>query len=266
MVHGDAPDTLDLQLLGTFQLREGGRPVRLPTSGQRLLACLAVQGPVSRSQAAGSLWPDAGRGRAGSNLRTVLWRLRAHSLRLVHADGDSLWLDDSVRVDYGHLRRWTTETLQSAAPADPSGLPARWMSVLLPDWNDEWLDHPRDISRINCIQAVEMLGCWLLDAGQPAAALSYLIPVTCLEPLRESSQRLVISAHLRQDNVTEALAAYDHFRARIRVELGLEPSAALTALVDGLGARSVVTVGRWPQTGARPRCSSRWPSSTPHSG
>ena len=65
-----------LLLLGGFELRWAGGPVRVQRSGQRLLALLALQRrPLERLYVAGTLWLDASEERAGASLRSALWRL-----------------------------------------------------------------------------------------------------------------------------------------------------------------------------------------------
>jgi DNA-binding SARP family transcriptional activator len=54
------------------------------------------------------------------------------------------------------------------------------------------------------------------------------------EPLRESARLALIEAHLAESNVAAALREYEAFRQLLHVELGIEPSADLRALVDGL--------------------------------
>jgi DNA-binding SARP family transcriptional activator len=223
----------ELTLLGTFGCAREGRPVALPVSCQRLLAYLALAGAAGRSQAAGALWPDVPQARASSNLRTVLWRLRQHAPGTVPAAGQTLWLEETVTVDYWQFERWA-RTVLAAGPDDPvaTAPPGRsGAGPLLPDWDDEWLDEPRETSRVLNVQACELLGRRLLRAGHPAPAISCLLSVTQLDPLRESAVRLMVQAHLGQGNVTDALACYGRYRRYIWAELGIRPGRELTELI-----------------------------------
>jgi hypothetical protein len=106
----------NLSLLGGFRLEVGGEIALLQPGGQRLLALLAIHGPLSRERAARVLWPDAGE--LHGRMRTALWRLRASGM--VRTVGQRLVLADSVSID---LRRWAdaahrlTESYR-AEPAD----------------------------------------------------------------------------------------------------------------------------------------------------
>ena len=53
-----------------------------------------------------------------------------------------------------------------------------------------------------------------------------------LDPLRESGQRALISAHLAEGNVVEARRSYAACRRVLQTELGLAPSAGLTLMVE----------------------------------
>src|SRR6185312_12235075 len=83
---GSAPASLpggpavDLQLLGPFELRSGGRTVSsLPKKAQALLAYLAMQRgrAVPREQLAELLWGRSGGEQARRSLRQCLMSLRA---------------------------------------------------------------------------------------------------------------------------------------------------------------------------------------------
>src|SRR5918993_2882409 len=65
-----------LYLLGGFELLQGGAPVELPLSLQRLLAFLALhERPLHRTFVAETIWMDGSPAHAAASLRTTLWRL-----------------------------------------------------------------------------------------------------------------------------------------------------------------------------------------------
>src|SRR2546422_2912628 len=89
-----------LRLLRGFDLRASGRRMRLPLSGQRVVAFLALHDrPLQRVYVAGSLWLDAPEERANARLRTALWRLRQPHCRVVEATSTHLSLAPDVAVD-----------------------------------------------------------------------------------------------------------------------------------------------------------------------
>jgi len=54
------------------------------------------------------------------------------------------------------------------------------------------------------------------------------------EPLRESAQRALISAHIAEGNVDAATTQYNTFRELLHDKLDLEPSEEMKILVKGL--------------------------------
>ena len=104
-------DTRRLELLGHFRLIHGGRPVRVPAGGQRLLAFLAVAaGPQRREHVAWTLWSDHSDARALASLRTALWRLPRPGGRPLFTDTDNdLELAPDVDVDWWRRAREARE-------------------------------------------------------------------------------------------------------------------------------------------------------------
>jgi DNA-binding SARP family transcriptional activator len=69
--------------------------------------------------------------------------------------------------------------------------------------------------------------------GRHAEALELAFEAVRLEPLRESASRAVIAVHLSESNSVDAVRHYEWFRRLLDTELGLRPSAQLTALARG---------------------------------
>ena len=53
-------------------------------------------------------------------------------------------------------------------------------------------------------------------------------------PLRESAIRVLIEAHLAEDNVIEARRVYQLYSCTVQRELGIEPGQQLADLVPGM--------------------------------
>jgi len=224
----------ELRLLGTFQLWRSGRLTTPSTSGQRVLTYLALHGAVPRSRVAGALWPEVTQARANNNLRTVLWRSRGQCEQAVGGRGNLIWLDESTTVDHWQFERWARRLLASDASAGPIEPPALYLGTLVPDLDEEWLAGHRESNRMLSVQALELLAARLVAAGRLPAALDYLAAVTQIDPLRESTVRLMIEIHRRQHNVVDAVLCYERYRAELRSELGLHPSPKLALLVADL--------------------------------
>jgi DNA-binding SARP family transcriptional activator len=223
-----------MSLLKGFELRQQGRVVELPMSAQRLLAFLALQErPRQRLYVAGQIWIDSSQDRANGNLRTTLWRLRRPSGGLVAAHGGELELAPDTAVDIRDIAACARRVLDHRPERDDG---ARLVAAgdLLPDWYDDWLVIERERFRQLRLLALEALCRDLAASGPYAAAMQAGLEAVAGEPLRESAHRVVIEAHLASGNVADALHQYGLFRELLKGRLGLEPSAALDALVAGI--------------------------------
>jgi DNA-binding SARP family transcriptional activator len=224
----DADTSMTLQLLGAWRLV--GAPAASALIGEnsrKLLAMLGLRGPLSRQQIAGTIWPEIGDEAASARLRTLLWRVRPAGALLDEHDG-ALRLGASVQVD--------VDTMRAAARMveilDPPGVSvAVFAADLLPGWYDDWLVIDRERIRQARLHALETLSARRTSQGRYAEALDAALLAVGAEPLRETAHRAVISAHLAEGNTAEAIRQFEACRALLASELGVQPTAALAALV-----------------------------------
>ncbi|WP_454083741.1 AfsR/SARP family transcriptional regulator [Georgenia sp. Marseille-Q6866] len=211
-----------------------GRHVEVPEGSKRLLVFVALHaGRLDRRYVAGSLWPYGDDERAAGNLRSALWRLRRAGIDLVEADKWSLWLRPDTTSDVATVSDWATRLVAGfATPADLHLPPWDVHALdLLPGWYDDWVSFERERVRQRILHALEQLSRELVLLGRCAEAVEAAIDAVGVEPLRESAQRVLIEAHLAENNVVEARRLYAHYRQLVRRELGVEPSPGLTRLV-----------------------------------
>jgi DNA-binding SARP family transcriptional activator len=226
-----------LTLLDGFELRLDGAAVPLPLPAQRLLAFLALQQqPLRRSYVAGTLWIDSSEEHAAGSLRSALWRLHRPGRVLVESVGAQLRLAPEVGVD---VREAVAEArLLLAGDGDcPALADVRLAGDLLPDWYDDWIVVERELLRQLRIHALERLCDRLAAAGRFADSVEVGLAAVRCEPLRESSHRALVRAHLAEGNQADALAAYRLYERLLRGELGLAPSEQMRELVAPLMAR-----------------------------
>jgi DNA-binding SARP family transcriptional activator len=234
---GIATNRTTLKLLGGFDLLCAGKSVPLPLSAQRLLAFVALhERPVLRPYVAGSLWLDSSEERAYASLRSTLWRLHRSGTRVIECSGPRLALDASMVVD---LRE--SETLAQRILGGPTGedFDVRVISLsadLLPDWYDEWIVFERERYRQLRLRALDTLCGRLTEAGRLDAALEAGLAAVAGEPLRESSHRAVVRAHLADGNVAEAVRQYRLCQRLLNDHLGLDPSDQMNVLLNGVHA------------------------------
>ncbi len=225
-----------LQLLGRWNLSapEGLLGVSADRTSQKLLALLALRGPLSRPQIWGSLWPDATTAHASGRLRTAVWRLAASRFLLLDASPAQMSLAHNVHVD--------VTDFYSAAAALDGGLNhtaghtdiSLFCADLLPEWDEEWLMGDRERIRQLRLHTLEALSAQLLQERRFGAAIEAALAAVGSDPLRESAQRAVICAHLAQGNTAAALGQFKSCQALYARELKTAPSGALYALVSPL--------------------------------
>jgi DNA-binding SARP family transcriptional activator len=230
-----------ISLLGGFQLEKEGPAIILPEGSQRLLAFLALKGRLIQRQAvAGTLWPVATEVHASSSLRSALVRLRGGARASVAATARDLGLSDGVTVDLWDARALAHELLaargnSSSPEPGPEAIPAL-SAELLPDWYDDWALVEAEDWRQLRLHALEALADSLSAQGKYGDAAAAALAAVRAEPLRESPRAALIRVHIAEGNPTEALREFTRYGEMLMLELGVEPTERLRALVAQLWA------------------------------
>ena len=238
--------SIDLRMLGSFDLRVGGEPVVLSPSVERVVAYVALHhGPATRPNVAGNLWLDVPEERAMANLRSALWRLRRPGLDILEARGDCLALAPGVTVDTMELVTMAHELLDGALPMESARFDRlAGSSDLLGDWYEDWVLVEREHFRQLRLQALEQLATDLALRGQYGRATETALAAVASEPLRESAHRALIGVHLAQGNLSEAIRQYAFYRRLMREELDIEPSQQMVDLIGEVPETAMARVMR----------------------
>ncbi|MBQ0826631.1 AfsR/SARP family transcriptional regulator [Streptomyces tagetis] len=219
-----------LRLLPTFELSDHGGHIRLQGGAQRLLAFLAMcQRPPHRSLVATRLWADLPDERSSAALRTSLWQVRRAAPHVVVDHHSHLRLCGSVEVDVHEAARWLR--LLETGERTERHLPDCLSHDLLPDWPDEWAVIERERFRQIRLHALETLCRRLTQAGEHRCAIEVGLSAVAADPLRETAQRVLIEAHIAEGNLSEAVRQYRSYSRMLHLELGVEPTVLLTALL-----------------------------------
>jgi DNA-binding SARP family transcriptional activator len=233
--HGAEPasPTLALSLLGGFELRAAGRSRLVPPSSQRVLAYLGLnEGPLLRTQVAGTLWPEANEVRAHASLRTALWRLRRVSPSVIETPGNRLSLSTNLSVDVRELMRLAHRAMGRSVAEDKKTIPTLLrMGELLPGWFDDWILVDRERLRQLRLHALESACTQLIRAQNFSSAVELGLAAVAAEPLRESAHVALARAFLAEGNRSEAILDFRRFRELLEDELGICPSATFARLV-----------------------------------
>jgi DNA-binding SARP family transcriptional activator len=230
---------LELSLLDAFELRRDGCPLRVAPAVQRVVALLALGGcPMDRTQVAGVLWTEYDEQRATANLRSALWRLRAHGGGVVVASHESLMIDTGVEVDASRVEALARRAIagdEVACLEAPRVL--RKCGDLLPGWYDDWVLIEREEQRRLRLRGLERACEVLTTAGRFDEAADAGCAAVALDGLRESAHRALIRLHLAIGNEADALRQYALFTGLIGASLGLAPSPQIDRLVAHLRTR-----------------------------
>ena len=230
----DPHDSSAVLLFGEPRVISNGISLRVPDGSKRLLAFVALSpGRVDRRYAAGSLWPMGSDKHAAGNLRSALWRLRSAGIDVLESDKRTLALRRAAVVDVRVACEWAGRLVRGS-PTRGDLRTVNWRGDcldLLPGWSEDWVILEREHIRQWLLHALEALSRHLVEAGRYAEAVDAAVWAVSAGPLRESAIRVLIEAHLAEDNVIEARRVYQVYSSTVQSELGIEPGKQLADLV-----------------------------------
>ena len=227
-----------ISLLGGFGLSDGHVDVAVADGPQRLIAFLALRKrPVRPTLAAGALWPGASTDHAHSSLRSTLARLDDGARSALAVTTSKLGIADRITVDLweaeaiAHQLIGPHESLRvhRAAAAEVEALSAD----VLPDWYEDWVIVEAEAWRQRRLHALEALTDDLRAQGEFGEAIAAAQAAIQADHLRETPRAALIRVHIAEGNVSEALREFSRYRDLLRLELNLEPTPRLRALLDG---------------------------------
>ncbi|MEO6123290.1 MAG: BTAD domain-containing putative transcriptional regulator [Ilumatobacteraceae bacterium] len=215
--------------MGGFGLMIDGQQVVVPEASQRLVALLALACvPLDRRLAASRLWPDKTDDRAAANLRSSLWRLPCmDGAEIITVVSNRLALHDAIDVDVRRVERqgWSLveHPEQCAADLDRSLL----FAELLPAWYDEWLLAERERLAQLQLHFVEALAYEQLRRGAIAEALDNALRLVAIDPLRERSQRVLLTVYCTEGSLGQAQRQLDRYGMLLDEAFGCRPSLSI---------------------------------------
>jgi DNA-binding SARP family transcriptional activator len=226
-------------LLDGFKLEMDGSVIVLSERSQRLVAFLALKGrPIRRPAVAGTLWPAATEGHASSSLRSALTHLHGGARAAVDVTAREIELSDGVTVDLWQARDLARRLLAggSTSASLVEAVTPDLVKELLPDWYDDWVLAEAEDWRQLRLHALEALAENLIARRKYGDATAAALAAVRAEPLRESPRAALMRVHIAEGNPSEALREYERYGELLDLELGLEPTERLRALVAELGA------------------------------
>lgn len=231
-----------LQLLGPLRLLHDGRPLLLTIRKVlALLGLLAGLGRLERSRLVFMLWPGQDEATGRRNLRRELARLRDLGVGdILVVEGDFIAIAPQVECDFETFERHLRDGRPDEALMLWRGEPLQ--GLVLDDCADfeEWLAALRH--RLTGLHrlALEASARSREAGGDAQGALTRVEALLAHDPLQEqhhvSAMRLLAALGRRE----AALAQYEHCRAMLRSELGLDPMDATQALARVLRSASAL--------------------------
>ncbi len=254
------PWAVRVRTLGGFELTTRGERYRPAHKTQEkplellkmLLAGLAVdRAGVDRDWIVDRLWPDADPAAGRKSLETTLGRLR----RLLRVD-DAVVLSDG-RLNLSPALCWTDvvplrealrplsaqrdrhargqSALRESVLADLSAVVDLFRGPFLPGDDAPWILAARESLGAQ-LRAALTIADAVLDGGDDAHLVVAAGRAFTADPTSEDLARVLMRAHLRRGEASEALRVYRRLREMLSIVLGLEPSRETSRLRDSIHA------------------------------
>lgn len=234
---------LYIQLLGGFHIRRAtGESVALHRPRQQiLLSYVLLQGEagVLRSHLAFQMWPDSTEKQAFTNLRKLLFTLRAaipdldRHLQVTPTSvawvfGSNCTLDVAeFETGMAYANQVTEEHAQRDALSAALDL---YRGALLPGHYDDWVLVAREQLHLRYVNGLSRLAKLYETAGELDAALDVAVRLRQADPLHEATYRLLMGLYLEAGEPAKALRVYHDCVAILAEELGVEPGEDTQAL------------------------------------
>src|SRR5215213_6215223 len=237
---------MELRVLGPLEATDGHRPLPLGAPRQRaLLARLVVDlnRTVSVHRLVEDLWGEDAPASAVKMVQISVSQLRKvlpPGMLQTRPPGYALMADpesvDAVR--FGRLRERGRAALDAGDPSTAATVLrealALWRGAPLAEFDEPFArveaTHLEEL-RLTCLeQRLEAD----LRLGRHADVVAELEALAAAHPLRERVHGQLMLALYRDGRQAEALAAYQRFRRRLDIELGIEPTASLKELQLGI--------------------------------
>ena len=227
-------------VLGPLELRRGRRAVHIASPRQRtlLLRMIVGGGRASAEALVEALWgtspPPSARSTLKSHVSNLRATLRRVDVQLRSECGGYELVLDSMEVDANQFERLLREARDlepSEAVEQTATALALWRGPAFVEVRDEVFAIP-EATRLEelRLQAIEYVAELKLVAGRHHEVVTDLEPVVCQHPFREPLHARLILALYRCGRQADALRLHASLRARLRDELGVDPSAELDRL------------------------------------
>lgn len=209
-------------------------PLHVPEKALELAAFLIVNsGPVRRSYASQTLWPDDSEEASRSNLRRHLYGL---AQALPGTDSDAWFTADKVHLCWNHATGWTdvAQFEEFCRRGEAAAAIELYRGDLLPECYADWIEPHRARLRD---AALALLRTLALHADA-AVAIGAAQRALQMEPLDERMLRTLMQRRAAIGDRGGAVARYREFERYLSAELDAMPEEETRGLFEELLLRS----------------------------
>ncbi len=228
-----------VSLFGGLRITYQGQPVSPPPFRSQLLLALLLLHPGKhlRDQLAGRLFPDSPEPTARARLSDHLWLLKNHLPSFpLSATAVEICVDmGQVWVDVNEFRLLIQENDRGALTRALD----LYIGDLLPEQDADWLLLERENLYLAYVRSLQALITLILKSGHPLEAVPLLEKLQALEPFDENNLRSLLRTYQAVGQRGAALAAFDHFRIRLKNELDLEPEPATMEFIQAIRTQTM---------------------------
>jgi DNA-binding SARP family transcriptional activator len=153
-----------------------------------------------------------------------VWRLHHSVDGVLTATRREISLAPHVGVDTEELDEHFRRLRDGCPPDQAVAVVDFSVGGLLPGWSDEWVVVDRERVRQVHLRTLTMLSRAFAAAGDLDRAVLTAYRAAQVDPLRESTHRLLLELHIAAGDYAEALRRHEEFRRTLYAELGILPS------------------------------------------
>lgn len=224
--------SLEIRLLGQYEVRLDGKPVDIPSRPAKLLFAYLVLTAGTRhprERLAGLLWPESDENNARKNLRQALWRLRK-------AIGDTFLLIDntSVALDDGSDYWLDTTLMANIGDKGLTTAAAAYKGELLPGFYEDWVLLERERLQAAHERIMQRLLDTLVGEERWLDVLEWAEQWIALGQVPEPAFRALMVAHAAQGDLSATAAAYERCATALKLDIGVDPSDETRTLYERL--------------------------------
>jgi DNA-binding SARP family transcriptional activator len=220
-----------LQFIGRLTFEgEGPIPIEIGGKPAAVLFLATLEQPVTRETAATLLWPKVNARIARTNLRVTLHRLRKRLGVQVLAERPILGFDEGIEVDLIKARGGELSAQQALALLKCPLLVGdgefddceEFTEILLAE-RRAWRHKAKQVAHAHALELIE-------KHKDPERATRFLQELLLLDPVNESSSRLLMELFFASGNRVEALTVYERLRREVAWDLGIHPDPQTESL------------------------------------